>query len=391
MYQKTRLLLILFAFLFFAFHPAHASPAQCFAETGFCIDQPLFDYWNTHGGLAVFGFPISSQHTEAVESTTLTVQWFERDRLEIQPDGSITAGRLGARLLEYMHTPWSYGDGTAVAYPPSMAAIPPPLAPALLTENCTRFAVTGHASCGVFRTFWHAHGGLERFGYPISPIMQRQLEDGSWHWVQYYERRRLEYHPEYAGTEYQVLLGLLGTQLANPLLPPCTYGINPAFQTAYQLVAVDTYLGCPIPTDAGPTYDLPAAIQSFEHGTMVWINYPSATGAAVPAIYAVTDGTSATITHTFDTWQPGSPDTYATPPAGLFAPWRGFGIVLRDDPTLADQMGWAYTPEAQPIRADVQHFSSGYTMMHLSAPKRVLVFANQQSTVPVFTIDTPYP
>jgi hypothetical protein len=37
---------------------------------------------------------------ETVEGRTIAVQWFERDRLEIQLDGTITAGRLGARALE---------------------------------------------------------------------------------------------------------------------------------------------------------------------------------------------------------------------------------------------------------------------------------------------------
>jgi hypothetical protein len=31
--------------------------------------------------------------------------------------------------------------------------------------------------------------------------------------VQYFERARFEYHPEYAGTDHEVLLGLLGSQL----------------------------------------------------------------------------------------------------------------------------------------------------------------------------------
>jgi hypothetical protein len=30
--------------------------------------------------------------------------------------------------------------------------------------------------------------------------------------VQYFERNRLEYHPEHKGTEFEVLLGLLGVQ-----------------------------------------------------------------------------------------------------------------------------------------------------------------------------------
>ena len=37
-------------------------------------------------------------------------------------------------------------------------------------------------------------------------------QDGKTYLVQYFERNRLEYHPENKGTPYEVLLGLLGVQ-----------------------------------------------------------------------------------------------------------------------------------------------------------------------------------
>jgi hypothetical protein len=79
---------------------AQRSDTQCFVETGFCISGPILSYWRTNGALPVFGHPISDQQAETVEGRTIQVQWFERDRLEIQADGTITAGRLGARYLE---------------------------------------------------------------------------------------------------------------------------------------------------------------------------------------------------------------------------------------------------------------------------------------------------
>ncbi|CCF84518.1 hypothetical protein NITHO_3510023 [Nitrolancea hollandica Lb] len=33
--------------------------------------------------------------------------------------------------------------------------------------------------------------------------------------MQYFERARFEYHPEFKGTEHEVLLGLLGNQVLN--------------------------------------------------------------------------------------------------------------------------------------------------------------------------------
>src|SRR5262245_52283031 len=49
-----------------------------------------------------------------------------------------------------------------------------------------------------FLEFWREHGGQLIFGYPIS---EEIVEDGRI--VQYFERARFEYHPEYFGQEGQ--------------------------------------------------------------------------------------------------------------------------------------------------------------------------------------------
>jgi hypothetical protein len=59
-----------------------------------------------------------------------------------------------------------------------------------------------------FLTFWRANGGVLIFGYPIG---EEIVEDGRI--VQYFERARLEYHPELLGQEGQVQLSLLGSEL----------------------------------------------------------------------------------------------------------------------------------------------------------------------------------
>jgi hypothetical protein len=59
--------------------------------------------------------------------------------------------------------------------------------------------------------FWHSRGGLDIFGLPLTkPIAQP-----SGVIVQYFERARLEFHPELAGTRYAVLIGLLGVELGH--------------------------------------------------------------------------------------------------------------------------------------------------------------------------------
>jgi len=179
--------------LFLLITPAAAQTSErCFPETGFCISGSIRTYWERNGGLAVFGFPITTQSQETVEGRPLQVQWFERDRLEIQADGAVTAGRLGAERLEQLGTPWAPGANA-------------PAGP-----GCAVFTETGHQVCGPFLTYWRASGGLERFGLPLSGEFTTELE-GKPYTVQYFERRRFELHPEVSPNT--VLLGLLGREV----------------------------------------------------------------------------------------------------------------------------------------------------------------------------------
>jgi hypothetical protein len=103
-----RLALITFLCLIAILMPqaVFAERERCFRETGYCISGPILRYWERNGGLSTFGFPISGQGMQMAEDRMLQAQWFERDRLEIQADGRVTAGRLGARYLELQDRPW---------------------------------------------------------------------------------------------------------------------------------------------------------------------------------------------------------------------------------------------------------------------------------------------
>jgi hypothetical protein len=70
------------------------------------------------------------------------------------------------------------------------------------------FAATGYTLATPFRAYWTAHGGLAALGYPLTAAG----EEGDF-LVQYTERARLEWHPENAGTPYEVLLARLGAWL----------------------------------------------------------------------------------------------------------------------------------------------------------------------------------
>ncbi|MGI8586225.1 MAG: peptidoglycan DD-metalloendopeptidase family protein [Chloroflexia bacterium] len=146
-------------------------------------------FWQQHDGALLFGAPVTGE----LSRPGLTVQYFERARLEWHPDWppgrQITIGRLGAELL-----------GTRVLPLP----VPFPSNP-----GHRYFAATGHSVQGEILRFWDAEGGLPIFGYPLS---EETTEDGRT--AQYFERARLEWHPELAGTGYGVLSTPLGALLA---------------------------------------------------------------------------------------------------------------------------------------------------------------------------------
>ena len=77
----------------------------------------------------------------------------------------------------------------------------------------TYFDSTHHNLSGIFYKYWTDNGGLAQFGLPwTEPFRELNPADGKVYLVQYFERNRFEFHPENRGTQYEVLLGLLGNQ-----------------------------------------------------------------------------------------------------------------------------------------------------------------------------------
>jgi hypothetical protein len=74
------------------------------------------------------------------------------------------------------------------------------------TRRC--FPETGYCITGRIRSFWEQNGGLLVFGFPITP-QHAELVEGQMFETQWFERTRLELHPENA-PPYDVLLGRLG-------------------------------------------------------------------------------------------------------------------------------------------------------------------------------------
>src|SRR5438045_9093336 len=64
------------------------STSRTFPETDKTLSGPFLDYWNTHGGLAQQGFPISNEFREMsnTDGKAYTVQYFERPVFELHPE-----------------------------------------------------------------------------------------------------------------------------------------------------------------------------------------------------------------------------------------------------------------------------------------------------------------
>lgn len=175
--------------------------SQYFSETGAMIQGRFLAYWQAHGGLAQFGYPLTNQFYDMGSSThknegTL-VQYFERARFEYHPENQPPYDVL-LTLLGSQQYQQKYLAGAPNQLPSS--------------DQPYTFAVTGKTIGGVFRRYWEQHGGLAQFGYPISDQFQETSDlDGKSYTVQYFERAVFELHPEYAGTGYEVLLTQLGT------------------------------------------------------------------------------------------------------------------------------------------------------------------------------------
>ncbi len=171
-----------------------------FPQTGRCVNPTFYQFWQQHGGLPTFGYPISDQINElsATDGKTYAVQYFERARFELHPENAPPYNVLLGLLGNQFHHP------------------EPPVAP---IAGRLFFAETGHNVASDFIAFWLNNGGLPIFGYPISEEFNEVNPlDGKSYTVQYFERARFERHPENQ-PPYNVLLGQLGKQLYQQKYP----------------------------------------------------------------------------------------------------------------------------------------------------------------------------
>jgi hypothetical protein len=131
----------------------------------------------------------------------------------------------------------------------------------------------------------------------------------------------------------------------------------------------DAGVGASCPLNEATTVQ--AAFQAFEGGVMIW----RADTSEILVLY-----NSGVVSRFRDTWQEG--ETVAineTPPAGLYAPMRGFGKVWVSDQGVRNGLGWATTLEQG---YTMQYQTSGdykYARLYLTWPDGRVIYLVESS------------
>ena len=128
-------------------------------------------------------------------------------------DGSANTTQISASKFMRAFNQFTPTDIGAIKSPLFRIVLPHPLTRPVIALNLPNgqsryFEETGHNVHHGFLRYFEATGGVENAGLPLTEEFQHNGRT-----LQYFERVRLEYYPEYAGTRYEVQLGLLGDEL----------------------------------------------------------------------------------------------------------------------------------------------------------------------------------
>ena len=155
---------------------AYASSAdfEYFASTQHSVQGDFLSFFREHGGLEVFGYPITEQFSQDGR----TIQYFQKARMELHPENAPEnriqladiASQMGFVTPRIPQSDIPQGDPTRVYFPG-----------------------TGHTVGLPFLRFFNEHGGQAVLGQPITeaePVGTRGEQK------QYFERARMDFNPD---------------------------------------------------------------------------------------------------------------------------------------------------------------------------------------------------
>ncbi|MEA3342453.1 MAG: hypothetical protein U9R15_21020 [Chloroflexota bacterium] len=155
--------------------PQQPSNCKYFTETRHWVCGEFLEFYKARGGLETFGFPLSRAFDDPARG--LRVQYFQRARMEFHPANPAPYKVLLGLLVEEL------GYRFPVARQEQI--------PTFNSSFHHYFPETGHVVSYAFLDHFREAGGLDIFGYPRSEFM---YENG--YIVQYFQRARMEWHPE---------------------------------------------------------------------------------------------------------------------------------------------------------------------------------------------------
>jgi len=164
---------------------AQTQPERYFPETGHWISGEFLDFYLAAADpLLVYGYPITDAFQDPLSG--FTVQYFNRARFELHIEAT-RGQRVQLSPLGWL----LYEPGPEAEFSTD-------------TPACRYFPEKGMYVCYAFLDFFNANGGIAQLGAPISNI---ENHDGLY--IQYFERARLEWHPELASGQ-RVTISALG-------------------------------------------------------------------------------------------------------------------------------------------------------------------------------------
>ncbi len=187
-----------------------------YPQTDHYVSTPLKELWRRAGGEAIFGLPLTDaivvqkgDDGTATGHNAKIVQYFERARFEYYPDKIHDPDfRKYSHIDKYFYI-IDFGQLGREVGGESVQNSSQVTRRGSDGPDYQFFSSTGHDLSGSFLNFWRQHYGAKLFGAPLTQVIS---ENGLT--VQYFERVRLEYHPELNGQSGQIEVSKLGTESA---------------------------------------------------------------------------------------------------------------------------------------------------------------------------------
>ena len=154
---------------------AQSDDCRYFEETGHYVCGDFLEFYDTRGALENFGYPLAESFDDPARG--LRVQYFQRARMEWHPYNPAPYTVQLGLLVDDLGYDFPAAQRTQI--------------PAFNSSIRHYFPETRHVVSYAFLDYFREKGGLDIFGYPRSESL---YQDG--YLVQYFQRARMEWHPE---------------------------------------------------------------------------------------------------------------------------------------------------------------------------------------------------